>query len=244
METTNKFIISPIFEKFYKYSEKNIHCSIDSCDDSVPVGSKNYFNRHGYLVIANLFDPNELYEPVSDNRGMIKYHGSLDKFTYEENEGQVPGSFSRYSHPRYKEVHNKIRLILQDAIGEELYNTYYYDRFYFAGQELTPHKDRDSCEISVTVQISNNTFEPWPLYLQRKDGKNVGINLQNGWGIVYMGCDVLHWRDPLKSRYNKLGKLRNKVLNKKDDTYHHQIFFHYVRANGTRAHHFNDTINP
>ena len=45
---------------------------------------------------------------------------------------------------------------LEEAIGRKLYNTYYYDRFYYPGQELTRHADRDACEISVSVHVSTN----------------------------------------------------------------------------------------
>ena len=42
---------------------------------------------------------------------------------------------------------------LEKHIGRKLYNTYYYDRFYFPGQKLERHADRDACEISVTVHV-------------------------------------------------------------------------------------------
>ena len=45
---------------------------------------------------------------------------------------------------------------LEKELGRKLYNTYYYDRFYFPGQALTRHADRDACEISVTVHVSTN----------------------------------------------------------------------------------------
>ena len=71
-------------------------------------------------------------------------------------------------------------------------------------------------------------------------GEERFANLENGWGLLYKGCEREHWRDPLQSRYNKRGKLWNKIRRKEDDTYHHQVFFHYVRANGSRAHCAND----
>ena len=45
---------------------------------------------------------------------------------------------------------------LEEIIGRKLYNTYYYDRYYYPGQELTKHADRDACEISVSVHVSTN----------------------------------------------------------------------------------------
>jgi hypothetical protein len=233
-------LVKPIMEQFNKYHEQGLQCSIDPGAPGVPEGAKQYFKKYGYLIIKNLWNPKELYATVPKERGQINYYGSVDKFHHDPEERQVNGSLARYSHPQYKEIHSKIRLILQDILGEELYNTYYYDRFYFKGQRLVRHKDRDACEVSVSVQISSNANQPWPFCLQTLEGKEIAANLQDGWGLLYMGCEVEHWRDPLESRYSKLGRLTNKVLRKDDDTYWHQIFFHYVRANGSRAHCYQD----
>jgi hypothetical protein len=236
-------LVRPIMEQFNKYVNKELQCSIDPGAPAVPFGAQEYFKRHGYLIIKNLWDPKELYHEVPNERGQINYYGSVDKFHHEPEERQVNGSLARYSHPQYKEIHSKIRLIVQDILGEELYNTYYYDRFYFEGQRLYRHSDRDACEISVSVQVSTNSEQPWSFCLQTLEGKEIAANLKDGWGLLYMGCAVEHWRDPLESRYNKYGKVLNKILKKKDDTYHHQIFFHYVRANGPRAHCYQDRAN-
>ena len=53
------------------------------------------------------------------------------------------------------------------------------------------------------------------------------VNMKNGDAVIYKGCEREHWRYPLESKYNRLQRVF-----KKDDTYHHQIFFHYVNANG------------
>jgi hypothetical protein len=228
--------VKPIMELFNKYNDIDLRCSIDSNDDAVPKGARDYFNRYGYLIIQNLFNPEELFDEVPVQRGQITYYGSLEKYSYSEEELQVNGSLSRYNHPRYKEAHSKIRLILEDILGQKLYNTYYYDRFYFSGQKLCRHIDRDACEISVSIQVSTNSTNSWPFCIETHNGEERFCNLQNGWGILYKGCEREHWRDSLQSRHNKLKKLTNNILKKKDDTYHHQIFFHYVLSDGERSH--------
>jgi hypothetical protein len=234
--------VRPIMEQFNKYFEQKLQCSIDPDGPGVPEGAKLYFKKYGYLIINNLWNPKELYCPVPKERGQISYFGSLNNFTHTPEEQQVNGSLARYSHPKYKQIHSQIRLILQDILGEELYNTYYYDRFYFSGQRLIRHKDRDACEISVSVQISSNLNKPWSFCLQTKTGQEIAIELTDGSGLLYMGCDVEHWRDPLHSRHGKLKRIANKIAKKPDDTYWHQIFFHYCRANGPRAHCYLDMI--
>lgn len=232
----------PIMEQFNKYHQQGLHCSIDPGAPAVPQGAREYFDKHGYMIIKNLYDPKELFHPVPKERGQMNWWGkNINEFTHCPDEMQVPGSLARYTHPQYREAHTKIRLILEDILGEKLYNTYYYDRFYFAGQRLVRHSDRDACEISVSVQISTNASKPWPFCIETPSGEERFANLENGWGLLYKGCERQHWRDPLESRYGKRQRLWNKIRRKEDDTYHHQIFFHYVRANGPRAHCANDS---
>ena len=85
-----------------------------------------FFDRNGYIVIKNLCDPKELFHPVPELRGQLNYRSkNLDDFEHIEVEGQVEGSVARYWHPQYRKTHAKIRLILEQAIGRKLYNTYY-----------------------------------------------------------------------------------------------------------------------
>ena len=170
------------------------------------------FEDNGFLVIKNLWDPQELYRPVPQRRGQINYWGKkLDQYTYSETEMQVEGSFACYWHPQYRSIHSGIRLKLEKVLGRKLYNTYYYDRFYFPGQALSRHADRDACEISVTAHISSNNIEdPWPIWIKTPDtysdkkrtsiskrGENRSVILLPGDGMVYKGCERPHWRDPL-----------------------------------------------
>lgn len=230
-------IMSPYMKIIEKYYSQGLRVSVENKTQS----PKEFFLKNGYLIVENLFNPKELYCSVPEERGKIAYDGfSYENFKHLGEESQVPGSIARYTYPKYKEIHSRIRLIIEDILGEELYNTYYYDRFYFRGQELPRHIDRDSCEVSVSVQVSSNFMISWPFKLKTLQGEEVAVDLQDGWGVIYMGCDVEHWRNTLPSRYNKLGRFINKIIRKKDDSYWHQIFFHYVRANGKRAHYAND----
>ena len=208
-----------------------------------------FFERNGYLIIKNLCDPKKLFHPVPELRGQLNYKSKdLDDFEHIEVEGQVEGSVARYWHPQYRETHTKIRLILEQAIGRKLYNTYYYDRFYFPGQALTIHSDRPACEISVTVHVSTNLEENWPIWIKTPDvftdsskmelvskGENRSVDLEPGDGMVYKGCERPHWRDPMPGLIETaLAKAKGYQVH---SLYYHQIFFHYVLQDGIRAHH-------
>lgn len=187
------------------------------------------FDKDGYFVVKNLWNVDELYHPVPEERGQINYYGSEHLFNHDPVEHQVEGSLARYSHPMYKSVHSGIRIKLEKLIGRQLYNTYYYDRYYFSGQELKRHTDRDACEISVTVHIGTNLDKPWPVCIKTPQGEERSVTLSPGDGMVYKGCERPHWRDAMPTK-------KKGLFQKKEELYYHQIFFHYVLADGQRAH--------
>lgn len=202
------------------------------------------FERNGYLVVKNIWDPKELQEEIDYETGHFMYN-QFGKY-HHTNEGQVPGSKARHSYPPYKFYHSQLRKKIEKIIGNELFNTYYYDRVYYAGQELVRHMDRDVCEISLTFQIGSNSKNPWPIWIKTPDtydenkniiekGKEVSICLNDGDAVIYKGCERPHWREPLKSKYSPLQRIIRKISRKRDDTYHHQVFFHYVLADGLRC---------
>jgi hypothetical protein len=204
------------------------------------------FDKNGYLVLRNLWDPKDLYSEPPKVKGQYNYFGKIDKFVHNPIEIQVEGSTSRYYYPPYKFAHSQIRLKLEEAIGKKLYNTYYYDRFYNPGQALTNHADRPACEISVTVHIGSNISTPWPIWIKTPDtysddkktevvnkGENRSVILNPGDGMIYKGCERPHWRDPMPTEYTKTWY--GKKL-EKEGLYYHQVFFHYVLADGIRAH--------
>ena len=211
------------------------------------------FDKDGYIVVKDLWDPEELFVEVPMMRGQMNYWGKReDQFSFTPLEGQVEGSLACYTRPQYRAIHSGIRRKLEKVIGRKLCNTYYYDRFYFAGQGLSLHADRPACEISVSVHISTNLEEDWPLCIKTPDtyegpgnrgeiikqGESRSVNLKPGDGMVYKGCERPHWRDPLVSRHTGNHFIRK--MGQGDDTYYHQVFFHYVLADGERAHCAND----
>jgi hypothetical protein len=81
---------------------------------------------------------------------------------------------------------------------------------------LDKHKDREACEISVTVMIGSDKTK-WPIFM---DGTE--INLEVGDAAIYLGCEVEHWREEFKGDW------------------HAQTFLHYVNKNGKNKEHVLD----
>ena len=205
------------------------------------------FENNGYLVCPKLWDPEELACPVPEVTGQLNYSGkNPNQFNHNPVESQVQGSTARYWHPQYRQIHSGIRLKLEGIIGRKLYNTYYFDRFYYAGQELGKHADRAACEISVSVHIGTNLPKPycdWPFKIKTPDtytdktkreiisyGVERSLVLRPGDGLLYKGCERPHWRDPLEVPRRRK---RDILLRKPEPRwYYHQIFFHYVLPMG------------
>ena len=210
------------------------------------ISSREKFDRDGYLFVSNaVVDPINLYcPPPVDNDGQrltgIQKYLKHNKIEYTPVEEQVGGALARYNHPSYAPLHYIIKKLIQNILQIDLFPTYYYDRFYYVGQELKRHKDRPSCEISATLQISTNREDNWPIWFQLPDKSEKLVNMKNGDMAIYKGCEREHWREPLQSKYGRVGKFFNQVKKREDDTYHHQIFLHYVNAQGPYVHYAYD----
>ena len=204
-----------------------------------------FFDDNGYLILKGICDPDILYHPVPEERGQLLYRGD-DVVEHLEDEKQVSGSLARWKHPQYKLIHKQLRPLLESVIGRKLYETYYYDRFYFPGQELVRHTDRSASEISISVHVSTNIVQKWPFWIKTPDiydydkgqvkeyGRNVSVNLDAGDGVLYKGCERPHWRDEMPGLLET--ELATRCNKEVPQFYYHQIFFHYVLQDGIRAH--------
>ena len=187
------------------------------------------FDRNGYLYVPDAVDFKSLYcSPPVDKEGQritgMERHYLRQSPDFKSMEPQVNGSLARYNHPFYRKAHYSLMKKIEGILSMDLLPTYYFDRFYYEGQELTRHKDRPSCEISATVQISTNRDQAWPIWFERPDHTENSVSMKNGDMVLYKGCEREHWREPLTG----------------ENSYHHQIFFHYVNAQGPYVHYAYD----
>lgn len=100
------------------------------------------------------------------------------------------------------------RKLMEKETGLTLSPTYSFFRVYTYDAELTKHKDRPSCEVSVTVMFGSDGTK-WPIFM---DGNEV--ELTSGDAVIYLGCELEHWREHFKGDW------------------HAQAFLHYVDKNG------------
>ena len=121
---------------------------------------------------------------------------------------------------------------MEKLTGLSLKPTYSFWKMYTKFADLESHTDRPSCEISVTITLGSDGTS-WPIFM---DGKP--LDLHPGDAVIYLGCDLPHWREEFKGDWQA------------------QTFLHYVDAKGPFADHWKDkrllwgeaycgpTINP
>jgi len=114
---------------------------------------------------------------------------------YEEEDDQIPNSYSFYSDIAMETLMLKCQSIMEKNTKLKLYPAYSYGRVYKKGDILKRHKDRFSCEISTTMNLGG---DDWPIYLEPsgKEGKKgVKVDLKPGDMLIYRGCELEHWRN-------------------------------------------------
>jgi hypothetical protein len=195
------------------------------------------FDRDGFFVIKDIIDPSFSIQEIPTARGshFSDKNGNLRHFPDDPNELKyLMGRYSRYAYPLFKDSFYDVKKKLETVIGKKLYPTYWFDRYYFDKSTLPAHTDRDSCEISVSIQLSSNLENPWSFGIEDGDGMPHLFKLNDGDGVVYKGCERLHWRSKFPVEYDTdwKGKKTNR-----NGLYHHQVFFHYVLQDGFRSHH-------
>jgi hypothetical protein len=202
------------------------------------------FEKNGYLYVPKLIaDPENLYIPRPKESGQYTYYNNrMDKFEYCPDEKQVPGSLARYNIPIYRELHFLVKKEVEKILNIDLHPTYFYDRFYSPGQILKRHTDRPACEISVTLQISTTLKNPWPIWFERPDGSESCVLMNNGDGVIYKGCHAEHWRDAMPDEVPWWKKKITNIRGKEVEQVHHQLFLHYVCANGPFCHYAFDAF--
>ena len=158
-----------------------------------------------YKVVRNLISPEEAREISECIKRSPKNDGDV----------QVPNSHSYYSLPVCNILLGKLTDKVSELAGKKLRPTYSYCRVCSKGAELKPHKDRPSCEYSVTLNLSQT--HPWVIYMGKRP-----VTQSPGDGVLYRGCEIEHSRPVFTG-----------------DEYV-QVFLHYVDSEGPYKHYVYD----
>ena len=161
--------------------------------------------------VANYF---LMQKQVYDTCKQARYFSPFENILghYENKDEQIPDTYSQYGNIAMETLMLKCQPEMEKVTGLKLYPAYTYARIYKKGDILKRHKDRFSCEISTTMNLSG---DDWPIYLEpdpKKGGvkpgvgyvsdntKGVRIDLKPGDMLVYSGCELEHWREKFKGK--------------------------------------------
>jgi len=151
---------------------------------------------------------------------------NLDYFLYSENlknnefynDKVVNHSFSVYSTLFGEALLVRMQSIIENVVNVSLFPTYSFSRIYYYGSLLKKHTDRNTCQYSASLCIKNDV-NSWPIWLEKKNGEQISIELHEGDMLIYKGCELSHWRDTYQGKRQI------------------QILLHYVDKNGEFAEH-------
>ena len=185
--------------------------------------AQKFFQDNNYIVVTeavskdvisfiyNYFQvKRDASKILLDTKNISPFDGSWGDWT----DSQIPNTFSIYGDTVMDTLMLRTLPTMQRVTGMSLIPTYSYARMYKHGDELTRHKDRDSCEISCTINLGGDN---WPIFLEPSGDENkpgVAVNLNPGDMLTYKGVLVEHWREPFEG------------------TDCGQVFCHYNDSNG------------
>jgi hypothetical protein len=196
------------------------------------------FNKYHVIKKAISYElANFVFNYFLLKRDAVKYMYD-NNITYDNgmlgtwSDTQAPNTYSHYADHVMETLLVKVLPIMAQETGLQLVPTYSYARVYKKGDILHRHKDRPSCEISTTIHLGGH---PWPIFIDGTGADNIlsghetttivkpnapagtKVTLDVGDMLVYSGCELEHWREPLEGDMCA------------------QVFLHYNHVNGPFA---------
>jgi len=151
-------------------------------------------------------------EFISEYYNLLFSTPSVEKITTPM--GDVEG-YGVYGDPLMELILKRTTSFMMEVYEKQLMPTYSYVRHYTPGALLSKHKDRPSCEYSVSFAISGESNSLWACSEEDESDK-VEIQLTQGNAFIYPGCEIYHWRDKIETPFT-------------------QAFLHWVDIDGPNA---------
>ena len=159
--------------------------------DALVARAQSHFAEHYYCELPGLLHPAHV-------AALCRYYEALiggGKWRLGDEQVKLRHGWHNEIVSRY--FHHQLTDTVSRAAGEPVRPSYTYLSAYRPGAVLKPHVDRKQCVFTLSVLIErtpNPLRERWPLWLQTHHG-NVSVTQISGDGVLFRGCDLLHWRD-------------------------------------------------
>lgn len=176
-----------------------------------PASAIEAFQANGYAAIQGLV-PVDRVTQLRDHLARRAKAGTM----LMAGDEQVPGTPNVYGDAQLDALMLEIKPRVEAYTGLSLHPTYSFARIYKKGDVLEAHRDRDACEISISLNLGQEPENPWKLYIEGPDAP-FAAELRPGDVLLYKGIEKTHWRDAYEGE---------RLF---------QVFMHYVDANGPHA---------
>ncbi len=171
---------------------------------------------HGHVIADGLIDP-RMAQVFYRMLLLRQWRGEFRR------DDQVPAAASHWGDSTLDALLLGLQPDIERVSGCLLLPTYAYARLYLHGQSLPRHRDRDACEIAVTLHLGACGAAP-PICFAPPSGhasehtseQAVAVHQRPGDAVVYRGDRIDHWRDAFRGEH--FG----------------QLFLNYVHADGER----------
>lgn len=122
-----------------------------------------------------------------------------NRLNLEDDSFHYNNSFGIASMPIVDEFYDKLTPIVESITNLKLKKENSYSRIYNKDSKLTPHRDRDGLDITVSIQIENTTGFKQPIFCETYWNETMEASLDNGDMVIIRGRDLLHWRNKIDS---------------------------------------------
>jgi hypothetical protein len=169
-----------------------------------------FFAREKYTTLRGILPPEQIRAMQNYFRGLVEE--GLMMF----NDGHVEGRYGIHNDVLSRYFHFQLAPLISRMVGETVKPSYVYSATYLEDAILKPHTDRPQCEFTMSFQVNFEPSQPngvssWALCLDDLRENRVETFLANGDGLIYKGCELVHYREHLAKGHRSTS-----------------IFFHFV----------------
>jgi hypothetical protein len=169
-----------------------------------------FLHQNGYVVLRNIITQADAEQITQRLRDYIEKTGA-------QPDPMCPSSKAVHGMPASDELLEMLTPVVSRASGKNLIPTYSYARMYVSGERLPKHRDRPACQYSITLCLGMDGA-PWPIFMSKtEEDAGSGVSLEVGDGVLYLGMDMHHYREPFEGQWQA------------------QVFLHWVDGDGPHA---------
>jgi hypothetical protein len=137
----------------------------------------------GYKVIPQAISQREI-DVIIDYLAIMKNTGRLKGNTDSET------AHTYYALPYFEAMLSYFRNLTSEVVGELVYPSYSFLWNYKKGHEVQKHRDRDSVDYIISMNINNTGEDDWDIIIEDKP-----ISLGSTDILILDGKKLLHWRE-------------------------------------------------